>query len=351
MKAVFQDLRTTLQPPRWDSWQTLMLMSGFSALLASLATNWTQRIISSCGWIWLILSVWWLVYLYKKPLTIGFLFVGPWILSALIGLFLSSNLPMLPPSALLILWAPTSAAIAILPNFIQSNSQTKEPEWAVPAINKRQGLLLTVLMHLLIACWVQFYFLLQTWLTAYPSLQAEELGRSNFVINARPTARSRGREVLQLTEIALKETLKDKQWPEVERWLLETNRSITQLQEQVQKRLSQQAIQYPEDPWWRLTGEVTGGEYDLALRAYLQRPNTQRAGHHVSMLCHITPKTIALPPEKLALKPQDIDLKAMTKNLPRIQRIADVECEAPSEPSNSPDESSGANSHDATIEG
>ncbi|MBE9028953.1 DUF5357 family protein [filamentous cyanobacterium LEGE 11480] len=339
MKAVLQDLRKTLQPPRWDSWQTLMLMSIFSALLAGLATGWAQTLISSCGWIWLILSVWWLVYEYKKSLTVGFWFTGPWIIAALITVFLSSNFPVIPRSALLILWAPVSAAIAILPTFIQSNKKTKEPEWSVPGVGKRQGLLLLVLTHLLIACWIQFYFLLQNWLTAYPSLQSENLDRGNFVVNIRPEPTSRARSVLNLTEKSLREELKDKDWPEVERWLLETNRSMATLQSKVQERLSNQTIQYAEDSWWKITGKVTGGEYDLELQAYLQRPNTQTMGQPMSMVCRINPKTIALPPEQIALKTDDIDVKNIQKNLPRFRTIAKIECEAPTDELDSASES------------
>ncbi len=338
IKAVFQDIRNTLQPKRWDSWQTLMLMAIFSAVLGSLATDLTQIIISSCGWIWLILSVWWLVYEFKKPLTIGFWFPGPWIISALIVLFLSSTFPSIAKSALLILWAPLSAAIDILPNFIQSNSVSKQPEWAKPSLSKRQGILLLVLTHLLIACWVQFYFLLQNWLTAYPSLRAENLGRGNFIVNIQPETTNRGRDILKLSEAALRAELKDKSWPEVERWLLETNRSMAKLQDEVKIRLGQQSVRFPEDDWWKLDGKVTGGEYDLELQAYLQRPNTQRPGRNVTMLCRINPTTITLPPEKIAIRTEDINLREVAKNLPRFKTIAKIKCETPSDPSDAPSE-------------
>jgi hypothetical protein len=347
MKAVLEDIRKTLQPQRWDSWQTLMLMAIFSAVLGSFATDLSQNIISSCGWIWLVLSVWWLVYEYKKQITIGFWFPGPWIVAAMIVLFMSSNFPSIPKSALLILWAPLSAAIAILPDFIQSNSVSKEPEWAKPMLNKRQGILLLVLSHLLIACWVQFYFLLQNWLTAYPSLRAENLDRGNFIVNIQPEASNRGRDILKLSEAALRDELKDKSWPEVERWLLETNRSMAKLQDEVQIRLGQQSVRFPEDNWWRLNGKVTGGEYDLELQAYLQRPNTQRPGRNVTMLCRINPTTIPLPPEKIAIRTEDINLREVAKNLPRFKTIAKIKCEAPSDPSDRP--SAAPDQDDATT--
>jgi Family of unknown function (DUF5357) len=338
MKAVLQDIRKTLQPQRWDCWQTLMLMAVFSAVLGALATGLAQTIISSFGWIWLVLSVWWLVYEYKKQITLGFWFPGPWIVGAMLALFFSSNFPIIPKSALLILWAPVSAAIAILPNFIQSNSVSKEPEWAYPLVHKRQGVMLLVLSHLLIACWVQFYFLLQSWLTAYPSYSAENLSRGNFIVNIQPKANTRGRDILRLSEAALKDELKDKTWPDVERWLLEANRSIPKLQDEMQIRLGQQPIRFPEDPLWKLSGKVTGGEYDLELQAYLQRPNMPRSNRNMTMLCRITPKTIALPPEKIAIRTEDINLREVAKNLPRFKTIANIKCEAPADPVDRPSE-------------
>jgi Family of unknown function (DUF5357) len=331
MKAIIQDLRKQLTPPRWDSWQTLLLLSMFSALLGGVADPPVENIIASCGWVWLILGVWWFVYEYKKALTFGGWFAGPWIVSALFAGFLGSTFTGIPLSAVIILWAPIAAAIAILPNFIQSNKETKEPEWAKPQKSKRQGMILLLLTHLVVACWFQFYFLLQNWLAEYPSLQAESFDRSAFVINLRPDKYSRGRDVLRVAEEAMKAKLAPLDWPEVERWLLELNRTLPELQTDVQNRLSQGKLRFAEDNWWGIDGQVTGGEYDLELRARWQGPRSEADGHYIAKLCRITPQTIVIPPEQFK-KPSQIKPGEIAKSLPKFRTVAKIKCEAPTEP-------------------
>ncbi len=326
MKGLIQDLRKQLTPPRWDAWQTLILLSMFSAILGSLANPPVENIIASCGWIWLILGVWWFVYDYKKALTFGWWFTGPWIISALFAGFIASTFTGIPASAVIILWAPIAAAIAILPNFIQSNKDTKEPELAAPKKSKRHGMILLVLSHLVIACWFQFYFLLQNWLVNYPSLQAESFDRSAFVINLRPDKHSRGGEVLRVAEEAMKAKLAPLDWPEVERWLLELNRSIPELQTDVQNRLSRGNIKFAEDSLWGLGGQVTGGEYDLELQAKWNGPRSEN-GHYITKLCHITPKTNIVAPQQFKIKAGEI-----AKSLPKFRTVAAIKCEAPTEP-------------------
>jgi hypothetical protein len=345
MKGIIEDFRKNLTPPRWDSWQTMFLLSIFSALLGGIADPPVKNIIASLGWIWLILGVWWFVYEQKKALTFGGWFVGPWIVSALICGFLISTFPGLSPAVVIILWAPISAAIAILPNFIQSNKETKEPEWAKPLKGKRHGMILLVLSHLVIACWFQFYFLLQSWLTQYPSLQAENLEQSAFVVNLRPEKYSRGQDVLREAEVALKEKLAPLDWPEVERWLLELNRTLPDLNLDVQERLGRKNLRFAENNWWRVGGQVTGGEYDLELRAIWQGPRSQTDGHYIAKLCRINPQTVVIPPEQLKLRADQLRLKnikpeEIAKSLPKFRTMAKIKCDPPTDPKQiQPDES------------
>jgi hypothetical protein len=335
MKGTIQHIRTQLTPPRWDSWQTLLLLSVFSAVLGGLATSPVKDVIATFGWVWLILGVWWLVYDQKKVLTFSGWFVGPWIVSALTMGFLASTFPsQIALSAVIILWAPVSAAIAILPSFIQSNKETKEPEWAKPRKDKRPGLALLLLSHLMVACWFQFYFLLQSWLAAYPSLQAESFEHSAFVTKVQPGRTSRGDLVLKVAEESLKAQLSQKDWPDVEKWLLDLNRNLPALQQDVQVRLGKQILRLPEDSLWGISGRVTGGEYDLELQADWQGPRSDNNGHQVTKLCRITPTTKATLPQNLKFKPGEI-----TKSLPKFRTVAKIQCEAPTDPTPSkPDE-------------
>ncbi len=333
MQEFIQDLRKKLTPPQFASWQTLLLMSAFSVLLAGATDSWVRELISNCGWIWLILSAWWFVYEYKKALTFSDWFSGPWIVGALIGLFVVSTVKgqswALPWSTALILWPPLSAGIAILPNFIATDKDDKTPKWSNPLLNKRQGMVLLVLSHLLIACWFQFYFVLQHWLMDYPSLRADRFDRSAFVVNLGQDENfSRGRDVLKTSEDILRAKFLTMSWPEVERWLLDLNRQMPKLDEEVQQKLNKQKVRFAENSWWKLKGKVTGGEYDLDLYAIWQGPSSKTTGYKITKPCQISPKSVIEKKRTPALK--NGKLAIITESKPRV--VGQVKCDMPSQP-------------------
>jgi hypothetical protein len=330
MKEFFADLRQNLVPNRWDAWQTLLLLSGLSAVFAAITQPPVQTLLSSCGWLWLILSVWWFVYDVKKQLTFGFWFAGPWIVAAAIGGFLVSSIPAIPVEALLVLWAPVAAVIQLLPNCIRSHPDQKTPEWIVPLVKHRQGMVLLLLSHLVVACWFQFYFLLQSWLADYPSLLADRFDRSAFVINVAPPAKvSRGADVLKLAEETLVAQLNQQNWPEVERWLLEIKQQLPQLQATVRQKLEQQNPPSPENPWWQINAQVTGGEYDVQLQALWTGPASTPSGYRVILNCQVIPQMVVESPGALKFKEED----ASPALAPATSRfVAKVQCEEPTEP-------------------
>jgi Family of unknown function (DUF5357) len=329
MQEFIQDLRKQLTPPQFASWQTLLLMSIFSVFLAGVTQGWARDLISSCGWIWLILSTWWFVYENKKTMTISDWFSGPWIVGALMGAFLVSTVRFVPWATALILWPPLSAAIAVLPNFIATDSDTKTPKWAKPALNKRQGMLLLTLSHLLIACWFQFYFVLQGWLSDYPSLRADRFDRSAFVVNLGQDENfSRGRDVLRSAEDELRKKFATMAWPEVERWLLDMNREMPKLNNEVQAKLDKQKIRFAENSWWGLKGKVTGGEYDLDLYAVWQGPSSKTTGYTITKACQISPQTVMIRTTKPALKNGKPTI--VTESKPKV--VGKIKCEMPSQP-------------------
>jgi hypothetical protein len=340
MKEFLKDLRQSLIPNRWDAWQTLLLLSGLSAVFAAITEPPVQTLLSACGWLWLILSVWWFVYDVKKQLTfVGFWFAGPWIVAAAIGGFLISIIRDISIPALVVLWAPLAAVIQLLPNCIRSNPEQKTPEWIVPPVKHRQGMVLLLLSHLVVACWFQFYFLLQNWLHAYPSLLADRFDRSSFVINVAPPAKeSRGADVLKLTEETLAAQLNQHNWPEVERWLLELNQQLPQLQATVRQKLEQQNPPSPENPWWKINAQVTGGEYDVQLQALWTGPSSSPSGYRVTLNCQVIPQMVVESPATLKFKEKGTS-PALAPATSRF--VAKVECEEPSEPQFDPESKAG----------
>jgi hypothetical protein len=310
MKDLFDSLRSYLTPKDLASWQTFMLLSIFSVVMgAFMSSSVAQEIVSSFGWFFLIVAVWWFVYGKDVQAALTFdaiftkVFLGPWIISTLIVLavFGSWNgfanlLGVAPPAFVCV--APLAAIIALAPKFIKS-SKDKTPEFTIPAVKDRQGMVLFFLSHLLIACWFQFYFLLQGWLNLYPSLMAEDFSRSSFVVRVQPTAQvSRGREVLNAAESDLRDRLNNQSWSAIERWLFESkvsNQWITDLESNVQSRLRNK-LGGGEMDLWTLSGKVdadpydSGAYYNLVLNATWKGPTATQAPYTVSKRCELIPK-------------------------------------------------------------
>jgi Family of unknown function (DUF5357) len=308
MKVIFQQFREMLWPDQPASWQTLILLSLFSAFIAFFTTFPAQNIISSLGWVFLILGTWWFVVqeAVKKALTFNLVFskvfLGSWIVGALICVFVFGSWGRFGTVALVptafICWPIVSGAIDLLSKFIKTDGETKTPKLALPEVKFRQGMLLFFLSHLLIACWFQFYFLLQGWLSTYPSILADDFSRSAFVYKVqfeRPS--SRGKDILTAAEAALNDRLSKSNWSEIERWLFENQRGqwVKDLESRVEGQLRDRRLA-GEDRWWTLQGQVkgdtfdTGAVYNLQLDAVWQGPSSQQAGYYLRKTCEITPR-------------------------------------------------------------
>jgi hypothetical protein len=309
MKDLFDSLRSFLTPKDSASWQTFMLLSLFSVVMAAFMSPAVQQFVSSFGWFFLIVAVWWFVYGKDVQAALTFntiftkVFLGPWIIASLIVLAVFGSwagfanlLGVAPPAFVCV--APIAAIIALAPKFIKS-SKDKTPEFTIPAVKDRQGMVLFFLSHLLIACWFQFYFLLQGWLNLYPSLMAEDFSRSSFVVRVQPSFQvSRGREVLNAAESDLRDRLNNQSWSAIERWLFESkvsNQWITDLESNVQSRLRNK-LGGGEMDLWSLSGKVdadpydSGAYYNLVLNATWKGPTATQAPYTVSKRCELIPK-------------------------------------------------------------
>ena len=343
MKDWFASYRSFLTPPQPASWQTLMLLSLFSVFIASFLTPMPQRFVSSWGWFFLITSVWWFVYEkdVKNALTFNALFskvnVGPWIVSTLtcVAVFGSwvdfGKLGGITPPMFICI-PPLAAFIDVAPQFIKTNAVLKTPEFTLPKVGKRQGVVLFMLSYFLIACWIQFYFLLQGWLGAYPSLLSDDFSRSSFVVRVVPSSfqSSRGREVLNAAESELRDRFNNQTWSETERWLFETKGDtwVKDLQDSVQNRLKGKPGSGEVD-LWQLGAKVTGDTYDsgalynLGLEATWTGPSANGNNHKVTKNCEIIPKRVfsrransTIPDTKMVGK-----LSCTDVNEPKLKKV------------------------------
>jgi Family of unknown function (DUF5357) len=309
MKDLFAALRSFLTPSDPASWQTLMLLSLFSVVMAAFMSSVVQGIVSFCGWAFLIAAVWWFIHEKDVQSALTFngiftkIFVGPWIVATLFGIATFGSwsgfakLSTVAPAAIICI-PPIAAAITLAPKFIKTTAD-KTPAFTIPEAKHRQGMALFVLSHLLIACWFQFYFLIQGWLNLYPSLMAEDFNRSSFVIRVQPAVQaSRGKEVLNAAESELRDRFNNQSWGNIERWLFESKVSdnwANELEKNVQSRLKNK-FGGGEMELWKLSGKATGDTYDsgayynLLLNATWKGPTATQSNYTVTKRCELSPK-------------------------------------------------------------
>jgi hypothetical protein len=283
LSKIFQDIFKLIIFKKWDSAKTLIWLSVFSWAVSLLTGSFVQSFIAFCGWLFLIPGIHWLMYEEKKIkefLTLEKIFIGPWITGALICFFLFAT-PENLPAIMVVSWPLMSAMIAALPKFIQSG-----PVYKIPAPPIRQDLIIMVLFNLLLSCWLQLCYSTQFWLAQYPSLRADNLANSSFVVKTQSneSADSQGLDILRQAEAALKESLQGQSWSQVERWLVNFDDRIRDLNGQIIDRLPAKA----ENAYWQVEGLVLAGEYNVQLFAVWKGPSSNTLGYYLAKTCQIS---------------------------------------------------------------
>ncbi|MBW4490291.1 MAG: DUF5357 domain-containing protein [Trichocoleus desertorum ATA4-8-CV12] len=281
VKEILDTLQKLLLPPKAFSWQTLILLSIFSCLMAALAGDLIRSLLATCGWIFLIFGVGW--FTTENPIMVGGLSLGPWITGILVSIFLFGEWLDERPSLLFVSWPLISAAIASLGEFIQSGPRFKYPTQA-----GRQRLVILFLTNLIISCWFQLYFVIQGWLEIYPSLLANDFNQSNFVVRlgVQTTQAPTGVIILNQAEATLKAELEPRSWPEVERWLLTLKQQPTEFENAVMQQLPPSE----ENALWQLQAQILPDQpdYTLQMLALWQGPSSDLASHYLTKTCRVT---------------------------------------------------------------
>ena len=287
LRQTWQSIKTLLLPDRYFSWLTVIYLSLFSWLMSWLgrslaASDITVGIMATLSWIFLALGIGWgLETNQVKPFGIS---LAPWVAGAILCIFLFGSWgdDWLQPA--LISWPLISFAVVAVPNLLNWELRPKKPAEQV-----RQRLVLLFFLSLLLSSWFQFYFRIQTWLQAYPSLVADSFEDSNFVyrIPGQAVPLSAGVTHLTEAEMMLKAELDGKPWPWVERWLLNVEGQEQAIHRQIQ--LNQQSS--PEDSLWRFEMQPfsNGQGYNLELRAIWTGPTAEAEGYYLEKNCQVMP--------------------------------------------------------------
>ncbi|MGG6292830.1 DUF5357 family protein [Leptolyngbya sp. AN02str] len=305
LKLIFDQIWSQLKPPQALSWQTLVLLSLFSWILAFLSiTPLLKELLARLGWLFLTTGLGWSTWSTRVNI-LGFVFrPGPWITGALACVLLFQGWGENSFQLALISWPIISAAIAITPLFFPTLN------FSIPDPSTRQYAIILTLISLMLSCWFRFHFLVQDWLTDYPSLLADDFGRSAFVVRldqeGGPT-QPRGMVLLNLAEPMLRQQLEGRRWSEVEAWLYNMSTSI----ETLRLAVLQQVEPTTEDSLWAFRGVVPPQtretEYTLNLQSFWQGPSSSAQGYYIQKTCVIRqlPNSTALAPNTAGAAPPE----------------------------------------------
>ena len=271
----------------------LLLLSLFAWIMALLATGAVvTSILTTISWMFLTIGVGWA--LAGRTIVVPFfsvvLYPGPWVTGALFCVFVFVSWRDTIPPIAVISWPIVSAIIAAVPKFLKSGFQPHIPEPAV-----RQELVVLLLTSLLLTCWLQFHFFLQGWMNQYPSISADNFNRSAFVTKLPTEMRRRemGVPLLNAAETRMREQLQGESWPQIERWLIDLQTQVQQIQAMALADVFDLAenSQVQERRFWRLQAlrpNQTARDpdtYEVIFQAAWSGPSSQPWGYYLQKSC------------------------------------------------------------------
>ncbi len=340
----FKRIKKVLQPPRAFSWQTMIFLSAFSWFMALLAlglaalkdqpNSWVYNLIANFGWIFLIMGFhWWTVE--RRWFVSGFP-IGAWFTGVLVCIYIfvwvfgdvTDKYPALP----FVIWPLISAAISTLHkmNYARLNPKTLR-------LTTIQEIAVLILINLVFSCWLQFHFVVQGWLRDYPSLQADKFDRSAFVfkIDSPISEPARGYKILNAIAKLIQNKVNSQPWPEVEKWLAESNKQLQQkpwpavrqwmlkldrTQEAVKNQILADLEKKEEDSLWYIDAKLeerVADYYQLVLKAIWRGPTSRSQAYELTKTCQIEQAFGASP------NPRDIPQLPTATGRMRCQRTID----------------------------
>ncbi|GAX34798.1 septal junction protein FraD [Nodularia sp. NIES-3585] len=329
--GIYEGIRKLLVPPKAYSWQTFIYLSVFSWAISFLAVGYVRSFIAFLGWLFLIAGTAW--YTTDDPLRVPgtFMPVGAVITGFLVSVFAFGNPEDVITPRTIILWPTISAIITAIPDFIEGNDRKTTAKLPKPEV--REKIIVLVASCMLMSCWIQFYFLMENWLTQYPSLLIDNFERSTFVVRIvepelatetqSETATTQelqkipenGEVILNEVQIRVEKELNKTPWSQVERWLLDATKEVNNLGNQV---IEQRLGQYEERKLWRVDARVTNikSGYRLDLLSIWTGPSSTRNGYYLQKSCRIEPIAVSATTSRIALS------EVEEKNT-----VAEIECD------------------------
>lgn len=192
----------------------------------------------------------------------------------------------------LISWPLVTALYAAIPITISSIVGKKWPEPQV-----RQDLIISVLLHIIVSCWLGFYFLVQNWIEEYPPLRSSSSGlqKSMFMVELDPQP-----EMLDLAEAVLRGRLAELPPPEARSRFADpqfVQEFINDVKRQVEQQLpaSQRILDLV------ITRPIsTDLDTPLRLQAFWQELEANGASYYLQKECQLYPTIEITSQEQLS---------------------------------------------------
>ncbi|MFB2891408.1 DUF5357 family protein [Aerosakkonemataceae cyanobacterium BLCC-F50] len=316
--------------PRTFSWETVIRLSILFWIVAFLLGGLTgnlrlHNIFSFLGCLVILCGYAW--FTVENPLIVQGFSLSTWILVEVICLFMASLQPKL-ARLIWMIWPALSATFAAWPEFIAA-------EWKLIKLKNEQGfkLLIWLLIHLVISCWINFSLIIQDWVLQYPSLLADDLSQSDFVVKFQPFSRptTGGERVLNAMEQQLKTKLDGKLWVVAENWLKDTNQ-LKKLLPQAKQRISG----VKEKDLWKFRTKVAAQKtgYNLSMIAEWLGPSSNPHGYLLTKVCQVNPVTRQPTPVNNNLRRVRRKNNAQVATIPQVRiiakpvKIAHVQCQS-----------------------
>ncbi|MGB3790908.1 MAG: DUF5357 family protein [Phormidesmis sp.] len=284
------EVKTLLWPDQYFSWQTLLLLSLFSLLIATIIESagnrnpWAVTLLVNFSWIFFVSAVWWA--LKENPIKVYGFSISPWITGIVLCMFLFKPWTDVRFRWAFTCWPMVSTGILALPYFVNWELKVKTPDKET-----QKTLVMTTLINLLLSSWISFYFRVQDWVGSYPSLLASDFGRSAFVydFNRQREQESQGVPLLESMAIAIEEELNNQPWYQTERWLYTRQPRLEAIARQAKDSLDAQN----EGGFWQVETPkelrpIEDG-YFLDLSANWTGPTSRDGSFFTQKTCKILP--------------------------------------------------------------
>ncbi|NJL57134.1 DUF5357 domain-containing protein [bacterium] len=216
--------------------------------------------------------------------------VGSYVCAALLCVLIFQYIEPPFPSAPYLLWI-------VLAGFIVVYSESPEfvSFWQKASLKIRGRILVLALIHLLIACWIQFHFLTKSWIEQYSGILEDDLSNSAFVIRTDIPRWERfapGKAIVDKMEQIMSQNIQGRSWADGESWLRNVRDGVINLEQEVLAALPE----IPAESNWSAKLEILPQfpgyediqlrpEYKVELRAYWRGLSSSPTGYYLGRSC------------------------------------------------------------------